>query len=337
MLSCARVGSTPNRLSRPPGRDAAPGMLSLGPGCLAILAVCGAVGYGVFLQLPQTSDKSPVMPAIFAAIIGLLGGLVLSSVWSMARGFGRGANSRRALDERARTDGAPQDDGPIIATGVVRSDRPLTSPIGGVPCAAYEFRMYTAKRGSKGREEVPVYWGFAGLPFNVDSRGRRYPVASVPLFAWEAAPLADDASKARARAYLRSTGWETVELGMLGTIDTALQRASGDATTGARRDFALAYDEAPDVALLTLEEAVLPIGETVSVFGTWSGALGAIVAPPAPTPITAAVVAKGGPENLDGQPGVPHATTSYVTTTIVMTLLAGGLFWIATVILPTMR
>jgi len=321
---------------RPPTREAPPGLISLAPGCLAVLALAAVIGYGVYLRLPQTSDRSPVMPGIFAGVIGLLAGLVLGSTWSMARGFGRGPNSRHALHERARTDGAPEDGGLIIATGVVRSDRPLTSPIGGVPCAAYEFRMYSVQSRTGASEQRPVYWGYAGLPFNLDSRGRRYPVASVPFFSWKAAPLADDASKARARAYVLATGWETVELGTLGTLDTVFQRAGGDSTTGGRRDFALAWDEAPDVSLLTLEECVLPVGETVSAFGTWSGALGALVAPPAPTSITAAVVARGGPENLDGQPGVPSSTTSYVTTTIVMALLAGGLYWLATVMLPTM-
>ena len=47
------------------------------------------------------------------------------------------------------------------------------------------------------------------------------------------------------------------------------------------------------------------------------------------------MLAEGGPEALDGKPGVPTSTTGYVVGAFVMTALAGGLFWIATKILPT--
>ena len=139
----------------------------------------------------------------------------------------------------------------------------------------------------------------------------------------------------RARDYVRSTGWETVEYRMLGALDTVLQRVRENATTGLRRDFAVPNDTAPDVALLQLEESVLPIGATVSAFGTWSASLGAIVAPPSPLPGSFVVLAEGGPEALDGKPGVPTSTTGYVVGAFVMTALAGGVFWIATKILPT--
>jgi len=193
------------------------------------------------------------------------------------------------LEERARTDGPPQDGRLIIATGTVRSDRPLVSPIGGVSCAAYDFRMFTTRRSSKGRpEQVPVYW-------------------------------------------------ETVEYGLLGTLDTVFRRVGEDSLIGVRRDFALAYDDAPDVAVLQLEERVLPLDATASAFGAWSGSLGAIVAPPSPLPGSCAVVAKGGTEGLDDQPGVPHATRSYLGSAMVFLVLATGLFWFARTIIPTIH
>ena len=164
---------------------------------------------------------------------------------------------------------------------------------------------------------MPVYWGYAGYPFAIDSASRRYPVASVPFFTWESEPFTDDAARTRARAYVRATGWETVEYRMLGTLDTVFRRVGEDSTIGVRRDFALAYDDAPDVAVLKLEERVLPLDATASAFGAWSGSLGAIVAPPSPLPGSFVVVAKGGTKGLDDQPGVPTTTRSYLASAIV--------------------
>ena len=110
---------------------------------------------------------------------------------------------------------------------------------------------------------------------------------------------------------------------MLGTLDTVRQRLEDDSVAGTRKDFA-ADTDAPDAALLQLEETVLPIAETASAFSTWSAARGAIVAPPSPLPGSHVVVARGGPEALDGQAGVPQSTTSCIVGAIVLLALAAA-------------
>jgi hypothetical protein len=312
--------------------------LADGLGCLAVIALCVVIAVAVHAYLPPSRDGSPAAPWVFAAIIGTLGGFGLYSLGSVAMGYGRGAGGRSALHSRALSDGPIEDGQPIIATGVVHADRPLTSPIGGVACAAYDYRLFVTTRNSKGGEDVtPVYWGYAVQPFRIDSRSRSYPIAGTLLPGDRTERLTGDAAVKRARDYVRATGWETVEYRMLGALDTVMQRARESSTTGVRRDFAVPNDTAPDVALLQLEESVLPIGATVSAFGTWSGAEGAIVAPPSPLPGSFVVLAEGGPEALDGKPGVPTSTTGYVVGAFVMTALAGGLFWLATKILPTLE
>ena len=63
---------------------------------------------------------------------------------------------------------------------------------------------------------------------------------------------------------------------------------------------------------------------------------GAIVPPPSPLPGSHVVVARGGPEALDGKAGVPQSTTSYVIGAIVLLALAVGLFYVRPLlILPT--
>lgn len=307
----------------------------MAPGCLAIVAVCVGLGFAALHYLPLPPSGDPTVPRIFAVLIGAIGGLGLSSTWSILTGKAGGSEGRSALHARARSEAPPEDGHLVVATGVVRTDRPLTSPIGGVACAAYDYVMSTESTSRGKPAKNPVYWGYAGDPFFVDGRSRRYPVSGVPMLAWKATRLDDAASRARARAYIRATGWETVEYGTLGTLDTVFQRVGMGTATHGRKDFGLAFDTAPDVALLTLEERVLPIGAEVSAFGTWSG--GAIVTPPSPLPASFVVVGQGGPESLDGQPGVPQSTVAYVVGAIVMLGLAGGLFWFANLIMPTVR
>jgi hypothetical protein len=330
------VARTPESLHRPATPEKASFSLADGIGCLATLALCAGIAVGAHASLPPAGDGGPVVPWVFAAVVGTLAGFGIYSLVSVALGFGRGAGGRSALHARARSDGPVDDGQPIIATGTVRADRPLTSPLGGVACAAYDYRMFVHTRNSKGtRDETPVYWGYAVQPFAIDGRARSYPVAGTLLPVERTESLSGEAAVKRARDYVRATGWETVEYRMLGVLDTVLQRVRESATTGLRRDFAVPNDSAPDVALLQLEESVLPIGAAVSAFGTWSGSQGAIVAPPSPLPGSFVVLAEGGPEALDGKPGVPTSTTGYVVGAIVMTALAGGVFWIATKILPT--
>ena len=334
MLPCPAVGATPNPLLRAPTGQKPAGAASMATGCLAIVVLSGGIGYGALQYLPLPPGGDPTVTRIFAALVGGFGGLGLSSVWSVLRGQGRGGGTRGPLHARARSDAPPEDGQPIIATGVVRSDRPLTSPLGGVACAAYDYRIFRRTGTGSKTNEVPVYWGYAAQPFNIDSRSRSYPVVGTGLHAEKATPLGGDAAVARARQYIRSTGWETVEYRMLGALDTVRQRLEDDSVTGTRKDFA-ADAGAPDVALLLLEETVLPIGETVSAYGSWSAARGAIVAPPSPLPGSHVVVARGGPEALDGQGGVPQSTTSYIIGAIVLLALAAGVFWFAQLLIPT--
>jgi hypothetical protein len=328
------VSATPNPLLRPQS-DLPTGSTALLPGCLSVIVWCAVVGVAVLQVLPR-APAGPTPARIFAGIIGVLGGLGLQSFYWLVRGFGRGASSRDALLARAGRNTPPVNGEPIIATGVIHTERPLTSPLGGVACVAYDYRMYTLGGGSTGKpNQVPVYWGYAAQPFAIDAPGLRYPVQSVPMPPGEATPLSGDDVLDRARAYVRSTGWETVEFGMLGTLDTVFQRVGDDSRTGTRRDFALENTKAPDVATLTIEERVLPVGATVSAFGRWSSRLGAIIAPDGLPGTSHVIVALGGPEALTGKPGVPHSTTSYMVTAVVLTALAGGVYWLALRMIPT--
>ena len=338
MLPCRLVGATANPLLRTPGRTKPGGLASMTLGCLSVVALGAGVGVAALHYLPLPRSGDPTLTRFFAVLIGGFAGLGLSSVFSLLVGHGRGAGSLGPLLARARSDGPAEDGQPIIATGKVRADRPLVSPIGGVACVAYDYRMTRAASGGRRHEEpVPVYWGYASQPFHLDSRARSYAVSAAGMQAERATRTEDAEAIRRARQYVRSTRWETVEYRMLGALDTVRQRLEDDDPSGTRKDFAADSPEPIDVALLAIEENVLPVGATVSAFGTWSSTYGMIVAPPSPLPGSHVVLAKGGPDKLKDQPGVPHSTTANTIGAVALIAVAAGLYWFATIFIPSVR
>jgi hypothetical protein len=302
--------------------------------CLALSAV---VAFAVYPYLPPTPDRDPTFPRVFAGVIGMIAGLGQHRLFAMIFGDGRGPRSRRAIVDRAMTDAPPVDGQLMVATGVVHCEQALTSPLGGIPCAAYVYRMFTRTViGVNKRRETPVYWGYGAQPFSIDAPSRKYPILHVALLGDAPTLLDDDATATRARNYFRSTGWETIEYPKLEVTDADFVGILDMSTTGSRRDFGLDNTVAPDVALLRFEEKVLPIGATVSAIGHWSAALGAIVRPP-DSPVGLVTVVRGGPEALDGRPDMPPAEPQPVSSAILAIVLAVGAFFLARVILPTLR
>ena len=100
MLPCSAVAAPPKPLLRPSASDASSNT-ALVPGCLSVIATCAVVGVAALYTLPTPPSHEPLGPRLFATAIGLFGGMGLQSVYSMARGFGRGKNSRAALMARA--------------------------------------------------------------------------------------------------------------------------------------------------------------------------------------------------------------------------------------------
>lgn len=304
---------------------------------LPCLAVWAAISMAVYPYLPATPSGDPTMPRAFAGIIGMIGGLGLHRFFSMLLGHGRGPRSRRALLARAASDAAPEDGQVIVATGVVRCERPLTSPLGGVACAAYDYRMFVrSMEGTTNVSDRPIYWGYAAQPFSIEGRARTYPVPDVTLIGDRPLLLDGDAVMLRARNYFRSTGWETVEFPKLEVQDPSFYRFVDPSTTGSRRDFGLDNDVAPDVVTLRYEERVIAVGATVSAIGQWSAARSAMVRW-RDSSVGLIEVFEGGPDALDGHLDMPEAMNQSVASAIFAFVLAGGAFLLARVILPTIR
>jgi hypothetical protein len=312
----------------------------LATGCLALLVMWGGLS-ALALRLMTPATPATLRPWL-ALAAGLLLALGLQSFYYLARGVGRGTGSRKEILRRAATGELPEDGGVIVASGVVRALGPtLRSPLSGVECVAYLYRMYYRGRRSGQKRalvDVPVYWGHAARPFAIDAPSARFRVLAVPLLGDYARRHAGAAVIEQARQFVAATRFEDVSLGALGVAGTALQLARTiftDEDGEARRDLRAA-DDLRDPETLILEETVLPVGETASVSGRWSAERAAIVVG---DELGASVsAALGPPENLRRGPSeVPHSFGSYLMSAIVLTALGAGLVWFSIAVLPGLR
>ena len=57
MLPCPAVGATPNPLLRAPTGQKPAGAASMAIGCLAIVVLCGGIGYGALQYLPLAARR----------------------------------------------------------------------------------------------------------------------------------------------------------------------------------------------------------------------------------------------------------------------------------------
>lgn len=258
--------------------------------------------------------------------------LGLGSFASLLLGYGRGQPSRAELMARARQGELPAEDGPVVVTGTVRAlGAPLEAPLSGTPCTAYWYRMYERVFDHSLRRTVeqPVYWGYAGRPFGLDTAARRVRVMAIPNLLSLVQPLSGDLAVTRARAHRDRTAFvkATGLLGALGTAVTGVDDMLTSEHAEVRRDWRSDTDPR-DPATLLLEEAVLPIGVTATVAGLWSTDRGAVVASSeglGPQTVSATV---GGPAALAGADvALPHSTTSYVVTAIVLTAIGAAIVW----------
>ena len=302
-------------------------------GCAAYTVAVPAVAWGLTLYMtPGVAEDVRTWFAFAAAVFLTLG---VASVLSLATGFGRGDASRAAILRRAESGELPQQDGLAVVSGTVRPlGAPLESPLSGTACVAYWYRMYYVAQDTtnrRGRQEVPVYWGYACRPFRLDSPTRAVRVMAVPKLTHEAEVVSGDPVVQRARQYAAATHFEIASglLGAVGTALTTVQEMFTDDDGNVRRDWKAAV-EPRDPSTLILEEAVLPVGVTASVSGSWSSDRGCITASsdaPGGLGVTAAL---GSPSDLtDVQGAVPPSTTSYVVSTLALLAIGAAIVWAA--------
>lgn len=297
-------------------------------GCLAYL--------GLFVVLAVVLDgwTAPRLDPAVRPWVGLAaalqGTLAIGALWTALSGLLNRSGSRAAVLARAAAGTLPDEDGVAVVTGTVRAATlPLQAPLSGTPCVAYTYRMFHQVRTSKGRTDVPVYWGLASRPFILDTRMRAVRVMAVPWVKDDALRVSGAEAVSRARQYVASTRFEeaTGLLGAVGTVFGTVRVLFSDDDGEHRADYR-STDRSRGIEGLLLEETVLPVGATAAVVGTWSVSRGAIV-PSGEGP--SGVTATTGPTDslLRGNSQVPASTASTVVFALVLGGLGAALLWVA--------
>jgi hypothetical protein len=286
------------------------------------------------LIAPHGEASMRIWASIAAGIFLALG---VQSFWSLARGFGQGEQSRASVLRRAKTAERPTEDAPILVSGTVRAlGAPWKAPLSGVECAGYFYRLWSRSVGSNRRPiEVPVYWGYAWRPFAIDSAAMRYTVLAVPQLEVTASTLSTPDARDRANALVASTPFEAG--GMLHDVASAfaiVHEMFANTDGEARRDWKR-QDASTDLSALVLEETILPIGATASVYGAWSVDRSAIVST---VDIAAVKVHLGTLDAVKDEAtlkgDLPHSVISYVLSAIILTAIGVGIIWGAIRFLP---
>ncbi len=322
-------GTVKNRL----GRSAS--------GCAVYIVMFVGLGYGLdqFASSRLMPDARPWV-GMAAAMFITLG---LASIWGLLTGYTRqgGAQGSRAqLLLNANTPHLPDKDGPLLATGTVQLDsamgEPLTSPIGGTACVAYSYRMYyVTSSASEHRQEVPVYWGAACLPFRIATATARVRVLAVPLLGDSPHELELESDIDRARAFIATTRFEKAAgvAGALGTAFEAVNAVFSQENSAYRRDWQ-SKAQAPDLATLILEETLLAVGATATVAGPWSATRQAIVPHIEGMDALSVNATTGNAERIHlDDAGAPPSTLSGLVTALVLLAIGIAILWGATLLL----
>ena len=209
---------------------------------------------------------------IAAGFGALFGGIGISSVaqvgwvWRDLRAFARAARRE-----------APGDGQLVAAAGPMRPlGAPLTSPLGGEPCVAYEYEVLSRERVGQGKNASRPcdIAGFALTAASIDTPHGGVRLLGFPIL--DEFPQEQRHSHARAEQYAASTTFEAAQglaaLKLFSEFDDALADDDGIV----RKDFRLTSGPIPFDKRL-LNERVVVVGQEVCALGRYDAARRALV------------------------------------------------------------
>jgi hypothetical protein len=171
---------------------------------------------------------------------------------------------------RADRGEAPRDGEFAAAVGELHPiGEPLLSPIGGVPCVAYEYEMRGEGVG------VAAYSGHALTPSVVRGPGGETRLCGYPdLDAVPFQELGGGEAHERASRYVASARFEVMKVG---DVLSAMRELYRDDDGSLSLDWKSKDASPPDPGRLALKEKLVRVGEPVRVLGIWSQRAGGLV------------------------------------------------------------
>ena len=213
-----------------------------------------------------------LIAAGFGALFGAVGiGGVGHVLWAW--------RDTRAFARAARGD-APAHGHLVVAAGPIRpSGLPLTSPIGGKPCVAYEYEVFSHQPGGPRRSAAQQFdlAGFAMAASAIETRHGSVRLLGFPILDQfrQSREHGPDA-RARAERYAASTPFEPMQgLGAL-KMFSAFDDALADADGMVRKDFRL-NDDPVAFDRRTLGERIVQAGQQVCALGLYDAEKRALV------------------------------------------------------------
>ena len=211
---------------------------------------------------------------IAAGFGALFGGIGISSIghvvwgWRDMRAFARAARREPPVDGRL-----------VAAAGSIRPlGAPLTSPLGGEPCVAYEYEVVSRERvgrGSNASRHCDIA-GFALTAASIDTPHGGVRLLGFPLLDEFPQDRPGHDSLSRAEQYAASTTFEKAQglaaLRMFSEFDDALADADGIV----RKDFRMTSGPIPFEQRL-LNERLVRVGQEVCALGRYDAAKRALV------------------------------------------------------------
>ena len=242
-------------------------------GCTLIVALFVAL-FATYLWFFTRYFEWPgnLIAAGFGALFGSMGlGAVGHILWARrdTRAFARAAVAEQPADGQL-----------VVAAGPIRPlGSPITSPVSGAPCVAYEYEVFKHLPGSGRRSSHREYdlTGFAMTASAIDT-----PHGSVRLLGY---PMLDEfpqsrdhgpEARTRVERYAANTSFERMHglgaLKILSEFDDALADADGIV----RKDFKLNDDPVPFDSR-TIGERMVRVGEQVCALGRYDADKRALV------------------------------------------------------------
>ncbi len=246
------------------------------------LALVGwlALSAGWFIFLDPRNNDNTIVLSLFCGLLSL------GTLWAIRRLFDY--ENEQALNRALR--GLPLKDGQWgAAVGEILplNNETIIAPFSGQKVLAYKYwinrfeKLVSGKtlRISKNHHLLTAYTGFAIVPCEVRAIGGDVRILGMPVLDGTMQSISGDDAYDRARSYIANTVFEDGFAGGKESIEDSpfLKEPFGTTSPVLKKD--VRENPGPNLFGWSLNEIIVPAGERVCVYGTYSAALNALTAP----------------------------------------------------------